>query len=135
MGDGKSLNGPILTCPLCSRPDKQGSWGSVVMNASVERSVIESDITKAKSLGELADRVNGAISMASKSMHWCSCGRVIWVQGYGWLLTLDFIINIAKAIQQRLPAAYESVLRELRTFMPDEFARVVKVVGGEGASP
>jgi len=132
MSESVHLNRRLLVCPLCSRTERAAgsSWGSVVMNAAVEKSIIESNITKATSLGELADGINSALSLASKTTLWCTCGRAVWMQGYGWLITLDFIVNVAKAIRQRLPGAYESVLRELREFMPGEFQRVVEVVGG-----
>ncbi len=80
---------------------------------------------------KMADRVAGMMWSLGKQILWCPCGRMMWVQGMGWLVTLDFIVRLAASIRQLTPNDYASLMATLAQVMPLESGNVAAVLGEE----
>lgn len=110
-------------CPLCghcsrniSVPDPR--WGLALNQIDLENAVDDPH----SSVGD----VHNNIHEHGKSTFWCPCGRMVWMEGRGWLVSLDFIASLATTIRECTPDDYRRLMATLGMAMPDEIKRVAK---------
>jgi hypothetical protein len=123
-----------LACPLCGLVSKDNGdnkrWGVALDKAELERAFIEdSDLEGVKSLSDLAAMVNDLVDDEGRATFWCPCGRMMWMQGHGWMVSLDFVMRLARGIRQHHEEEYEAMLLMLSHLMPQEIHRVRAALG------
>lgn len=123
-------------CPLCgycSRnivvPDER--WGDALNQVELERCFDdEKDF----------DRIHQNILEFSRTTFWCPCGRMVWMEKVGWLVSLSFIARLATTVQDRAHLVHAGqagqrvraadLLRQLLSDLltPEEIARMVRAM-------
>lgn len=90
-----------IECPLCKAAsrDNAANWGVAHTENGVERPT-----------------------------YWCKCGRMVWMSLSGWLVTYDFVINLAKAFRSCTPTQYREMMLTLLVIMPSEHERIRKEI-------
>ena len=114
-------------CPLCGYcsknvcvPDSQ--WGEALNQVELEASLSSSIVADKKA--QVLSQVHGNILRLGKRTFWCRCGRMIWMEGTGWLVSLAFIERLATVLQDSVPHDYRQILAALSVAIPDDIARV-----------
>ena len=113
-------------CPLCgycsrniSVPDPK--WGEALNQIDLEAAV---DDDGQKDPVAILDHVHSNILRLGKTVFWCRCGRMLWLEGMGWLVSLAFIERLAAVLRERFPTDYQRILAALGIAIPDDIARV-----------
>jgi hypothetical protein len=68
-------------------------------------------------------------SKMAKRIFWCPCGRMVWMEGQGWMVHVDFVARLATAIRESLPDDYLRMMAVLAVAMPEEIQRVRTLLG------
>jgi len=95
----------------------------------VAETLEDSDLEGVKSLSDLAAMVNDLVDDEGRATFWCPCGRMMWMQGHGWMVSLDFVMRLARGIRQHHEEEYEAMLLMLSHLMPQEIHRVRAALG------
>lgn len=113
-------------CPLCGYcsknvavPDSQ--WGDVIDQVKMEEAIDDGGESDPR---QILNIVHDNILRLGKTVFWCRCGRMIWMEGTGWLVSLPFIERLAEVLRDAVPHDYRQILAALAVAIPDDIARV-----------
>jgi hypothetical protein len=123
-----------VECPLCGRVSKNNmhphrDWGLAFRGVHVE-DVMMSDFDVAPDADGhvVGQQVSQTMHEIGRETFWCSCGRMLWMEGCGWLVSLDFITNLCVGVREMAPADFAKLLVSLALMMPQEIDRVRKAI-------
>ena len=133
----------MLECPLCERVTKIDSedpdcglsfkWSDLEKIFMADHDIDGSQIVTEAS-GDIASAIRGAahavgdavsdrVHELGRDTFWC-CGRMVWMEGSGWMVSLDYIAGLARAVRDMAPTDLENLLLSLTVVMPNEIHRV-----------
>jgi hypothetical protein len=101
-----------------------------LMDADAEKVYMSDfDMAKTATLRELGSEVSNKMMDLGRQTFSCPCGRMMWIEGIGWLVSFDFVARLARAIREGTPDDYKRLMATLSVIMPEEISRVEHAIG------
>lgn len=122
-------------CPLCGHVSKNNveptpDWGLAFKGTEAQEQIymVDRDMKSTATPRDVCYRVGGAMHKFGLETYWCPCGRMMWMQEFGWMVSLDYISRLAVAIRDMEPADFAKLFISLAVLMPQEIHRLRRVL-------